>query len=99
VLGQSLEPKDLLHLWEHVLIFSQDSVDFVMMLSAADVLFRKKVVMRMDSEDVMAELRSPSEMNLMTVLRIAHPLYDQIKIPKAERKRVYTTIALCEQTL
>jgi hypothetical protein len=79
VFAQSLELSDLLHLWDHLLIFNQDLVDFVMMLSAAYVLFRKKILIRMDYEEAMEELQSPSEMNFMTLLRIAHQLWDQFK--------------------
>jgi hypothetical protein len=75
--AQSLELRDLLHLWDHLLIFNQNLVDFVMMLSAAYLLFRKKVLMKMNYEEAMAELQTSSEMNFMTLLRIAHQLWDQ----------------------
>jgi hypothetical protein len=77
--AQSLELQDLLHLWDHLLVFNEEIVDFVMLLSAAYLLFRKKTLMRMDFDTVMGELHNASEMNFMTLLRIAHQLKEQKK--------------------
>jgi hypothetical protein len=44
--AQSLELRGLLHLWDHLLVFNGMMVDFVMVLSAAYLLFRKKTVLR-----------------------------------------------------
>jgi hypothetical protein len=76
--AQSLELNELLHLWDHLLVFNEEIVDFVMLLSAAYLLFRKKTLMRMDYESVMSELHRSAEMNFMTLLRIAHQLKDQM---------------------
>jgi hypothetical protein len=83
VFAQSVELKALLHLWDHLLIFNQDLVDFVTMLAAAYLLFRKKALMRMNHEEALEELQAPSEMNLMTLLLIAHQLSDQLKSPQS----------------
>jgi hypothetical protein len=77
--AQSLELRDLLHLWDHLLVFNDQMVDFVMMLSAAYLLFRKKTLLRQDYDSVMSDLHAPPEMNFMTMLRIAHQLWDQLK--------------------
>jgi hypothetical protein len=76
--AQSLEVQDLLHLWDHLLVFNEEIVDFLMLLSAAYLLFRKKALMRMDFDNVMSELHNTKEMNFMTLLRIAHQLKDQL---------------------
>jgi hypothetical protein len=81
--AQSLDLKDLLHLWDHLLVFNDKIVDFVMMLSAAHLLFRKKALMRSDYDSVMSDLHSALDMNFMTMLRIARQLWDQMKAEDA----------------
>jgi hypothetical protein len=76
--AQSLEIPELLHLWDHLLVFNEEIVDFVMLLSAAYLLFRKKTLMKMDYDNVMSELHGAPEMNFMTLLRIAHQLKNQL---------------------
>jgi hypothetical protein len=76
--AQSLELKELLHFWDHLLVFNEKIVDFVMMVAAAYLLYRKKTLMRMDYDNVMTELHAAQEMNFMTLLRIARPLWDQM---------------------
>jgi hypothetical protein len=81
--AQSLELKDLLHLWDHLLVFNDKIVDFVMMLSAAYLLFRKKALMGRDYDSVLSDLHSAPEMNFMTMLRIAHQLWNKMKAEDA----------------
>jgi hypothetical protein len=81
--AQSLEFQDLLHLWDHLLVFNDKIVDFVMMLSAAYLLFRKKALMGRDYDSVLSDLHNPPEMNFMVMLRIAHKLWDKMKADEA----------------
>jgi hypothetical protein len=81
--AQSLEFQDLLHLCDRLLVFNDKIVDFVIMLSAAYLLFRKKALMGMDRDSVLSGLHNPSQMNFMRMLRIAHQLWDQMKADEA----------------
>jgi hypothetical protein len=81
--AQSLGLEDLLHLWDHLLVFNDKIVDFVMMLSAAYLLFRKKALMGKDFDSVLSDLHNAPEMNFMVMLRIAHELWDQMKADEA----------------
>jgi hypothetical protein len=80
---RTLALQDLLHFWDHLLIFNDKIVDFLMMLSAAYLLFRKKALMGRDYDSGLSDLHNPLEMNFMTMLRIAHQLWDQMKADEA----------------
>ncbi|OHS94874.1 hypothetical protein TRFO_10802 [Tritrichomonas foetus] len=76
--SQHLELLDLLHLWDHLLVFYDRVVDFVMMVAAAYILFRKKKIRQLDFDQILTELHTTPEMNIMPMLRIARNLWDQL---------------------
>jgi hypothetical protein len=55
-------------------------VEFVMILSAAYLLFRKKTLIRQGHDGLMSELHAIPEVSFTTVLRIAHQFWDQLKL-------------------
>ena len=76
--AQHLELTDLLHLWDHLLVFYDKVVDFVMMVAAAYVLFRKKTIRQLDYDQILIELHTTPEMSIMPMLRIAHNLWEKL---------------------
>jgi hypothetical protein len=77
--AQSLELRDLLHLWDHLLVFNGTIMEFVVMLSATYLLFRKKALMQKDFDGRMCDLRTTPEMTIMTMLIIAHQRWDHME--------------------
>lgn len=75
--AQSLNLNDLLHLWDHLLVFRTQLVEFVMMVCAAYLLFRKKHLKELDYENCMIELHATPELNVIPLLRIARNLWEE----------------------
>lgn len=74
--SQMLDIPVLLLLWDHLLVFYDRIVEFVMMVSAGFILVRKNRLSQMNYEDIMFELQNNNKMNIMSVLRVARSLWD-----------------------
>jgi hypothetical protein len=75
--AQAFDLRDLLRLWDHLLVLHTEITDFAMMLAAGYVLLRKKAISKMNMEEVQLELQmQPLEVDVATLLRIGHQLWD-----------------------
>ena len=78
---QALPLDLLLHLWDHVLFFEDHIVDFALIILSAYILFRKKHLLKINSyEIILQELQKPISVSIMPILRIAHNIWDNLKI-------------------
>ena len=74
--AQSLDHENLLHLWDHLLIFKEDIVDFTMLVCAAYLLSIKSMLMKLEFDGILTALHNAQGMNILAMLRIAHQLWD-----------------------
>ena len=75
--AQSLNHDELLRLWDHLLIFREDIVDFTMLVCAAYLLSIKSVLTKLEFDGILTELHGAKGMNIMRMLRIAHQLWER----------------------
>lgn len=73
--SQKLQFPNLLLLWDHILVFYDKILEFVLMISAASILKKKKEFLKLTYGDILNELQNNKDMNVLSVLRVARSLW------------------------
>lgn len=73
--SQKLQFNNLLLLWDHILVFYDKIFEFVLMISAASILVKKREFMKLTYGDILNELQNNKDMNILSVLRVARTLW------------------------
>ena len=70
--SQKLQFTNLLLLWDHLLVFYDKIFEFVIMISAASILLKRKEFLKLSFQDILNDLQNNKEMKVLSVLRVAH---------------------------
>ncbi|KAK8884513.1 hypothetical protein M9Y10_043626 [Tritrichomonas musculus] len=74
--AQKLQFSNLLLLWDHLLVFYDKIFEFVLMISAASILIKRKKFETLSFNDLLNELQNNKEMKVTSVLRLARSLWE-----------------------